>query len=302
MFFSWIASKAAGVLSSPSSFAGNHAVRLRSWAALSSGGYSSGLIICMSLIRIQTGPLRANLTEIDPDNLPTRTRAHEAFQLVGSHRNSGPWDLNPPSPEWKVRQVRDRAARWLRLGWLLPSGRGYRRGHPSFGRPEGRRLVQLRDPAGLPRRPWHGARVDLYQTGQQAAVRSQRVGRNRGRSRPTGPQTTSTSAAGRSSATIQRSSRLSWGRSVPPCSTSRNRALGPQPTSPSRSGAASFRCWARSSASACGAIVRGWFSFVPTDDYFYWCDFYGCGVSQGSVTLSQGEVTGGLVIKFSTAR
>jgi len=44
--------------------------------------------------------------------------------------------------------------------------------------------------------------------------------------------------------------------------------------------------------------VRGWFSFVPTDDYFYWCDFYGCGVSQGSVTLSQGEVTGGLVIKF----
>jgi hypothetical protein len=36
----------------------------------------------------------------------------------------------------------------------------------------------------------------------------------------------------------------------------------------------------------------------PTDDYFYWCDFYGCGVSQGSVTLSQGEVTGGLVIKF----
>ena len=44
--------------------------------------------------------------------------------------------------------------------------------------------------------------------------------------------------------------------------------------------------------------VRGWFSFVPTNDYFYWCDFYGCGVSQGSVTLSQGEATGGLVIKF----
>jgi opacity protein-like surface antigen len=44
--------------------------------------------------------------------------------------------------------------------------------------------------------------------------------------------------------------------------------------------------------------IKGWFSFVPSDDYFYWCDFYGCGVSQGSETVSQGEVTGGLVIRF----
>jgi opacity protein-like surface antigen len=44
--------------------------------------------------------------------------------------------------------------------------------------------------------------------------------------------------------------------------------------------------------------IRGWFSFVPTDDYAYWCDFYGCFAAQGSETVSQGEVGGGLVIKF----
>ena len=46
------------------------------------------------------------------------------------------------------------------------------------------------------------------------------------------------------------------------------------------------------------AHVKGWFSFVPSDDYFYWCSYYGCGVSQGSETVSQGEVSGGLIIKF----
>ena len=44
--------------------------------------------------------------------------------------------------------------------------------------------------------------------------------------------------------------------------------------------------------------IKGWFTFLPSNDYFYWCDFYGCGVSQGSVTVSQGQVTGGIVIKF----
>lgn len=44
--------------------------------------------------------------------------------------------------------------------------------------------------------------------------------------------------------------------------------------------------------------IRGWFSFVPSDDYFYWCTWYGCGASQGSETVSQGEVSGGLVIRF----
>src|SRR5262245_65868324 len=44
--------------------------------------------------------------------------------------------------------------------------------------------------------------------------------------------------------------------------------------------------------------IRGWFSFVPTDDYAYWCDFYGCFAAQGSESVSQGGVGGGLVIKF----
>jgi len=47
-----------------------------------------------------------------------------------------------------------------------------------------------------------------------------------------------------------------------------------------------------------GATGFRFFSFVPTDDYAYWCDFYGCFAAQGSETVSQGEVGGGLVIKF----
>jgi hypothetical protein len=44
--------------------------------------------------------------------------------------------------------------------------------------------------------------------------------------------------------------------------------------------------------------LRGMWSWIPSDDYGYWCDFYGCFVVQGTNTVAQGMVNGGLMIKF----
>jgi hypothetical protein len=44
--------------------------------------------------------------------------------------------------------------------------------------------------------------------------------------------------------------------------------------------------------------LRGWFSFVPSGTYGTWCGFYGCYVTEGTASVTQGEVSGGLVFKF----
>lgn len=44
--------------------------------------------------------------------------------------------------------------------------------------------------------------------------------------------------------------------------------------------------------------LRGLWFWVPSDDYGYWCDFYGCFVVQGTETVAQGLLSGGLVFKF----
>lgn len=46
------------------------------------------------------------------------------------------------------------------------------------------------------------------------------------------------------------------------------------------------------------ADMRGLWSWLPNDDYGYWCDFYGCFVVQGTNTIAQGLASGGLIIKF----
>lgn len=44
---------------------------------------------------------------------------------------------------------------------------------------------------------------------------------------------------------------------------------------------------------------RGWFSFVPNGTYAGWCTIYGyCYAAEGSSTVTQGELSGGLVITF----
>lgn len=43
---------------------------------------------------------------------------------------------------------------------------------------------------------------------------------------------------------------------------------------------------------------RGWFTFVPNGSYSGWCDFYACYAVENSSTVTQGEVSGGLVITF----
>ena len=43
---------------------------------------------------------------------------------------------------------------------------------------------------------------------------------------------------------------------------------------------------------------RGWFSFVPNGQYAAWCGYYGCYASENSSTVTQGEVSGGLVFVF----
>ncbi|HSE28908.1 MAG TPA: hypothetical protein VLA95_11835 [Gemmatimonadales bacterium] len=44
--------------------------------------------------------------------------------------------------------------------------------------------------------------------------------------------------------------------------------------------------------------MRGLWFWVPSDDYGYWCDFYGCFVVQGTETVAQGLLSGGLVFRF----
>ncbi len=47
------------------------------------------------------------------------------------------------------------------------------------------------------------------------------------------------------------------------------------------------------------ARVRGWFSFVPNGDLYAWCSVWGyCYATEGTTTVSQGEVSAGLVIAF----
>ncbi|MBP2646677.1 MAG: uncharacterized protein H6Q77_301 [Gemmatimonadetes bacterium] len=43
---------------------------------------------------------------------------------------------------------------------------------------------------------------------------------------------------------------------------------------------------------------RGWFSFVPNGQYAAWCGYYGCYAQESSSTVTQGEVSGGLVFVF----
>jgi hypothetical protein len=44
---------------------------------------------------------------------------------------------------------------------------------------------------------------------------------------------------------------------------------------------------------------RGWFTFVPNGSYSGWCTIYGyCYAAENSSTVTQGEISGGLVITF----
>lgn len=44
---------------------------------------------------------------------------------------------------------------------------------------------------------------------------------------------------------------------------------------------------------------RGWFSFVPNGNYAGWCTIYGyCYAAESSSTVTQGELSGGVVITF----
>lgn len=46
------------------------------------------------------------------------------------------------------------------------------------------------------------------------------------------------------------------------------------------------------------ATFRGWWTFVPSGQYDAWCGYYGCYAVEESATVAQGELTGGLVIRF----
>lgn len=46
------------------------------------------------------------------------------------------------------------------------------------------------------------------------------------------------------------------------------------------------------------ATFRGWWTFVPSGQYEAWCGYYGCYAAETSATVAQGELTGGLVIRF----
>ena len=46
------------------------------------------------------------------------------------------------------------------------------------------------------------------------------------------------------------------------------------------------------------ATFRGWWSFVPSGQYAAWCGYYGCYAVEESATVAQGELSGGLVIRF----
>jgi hypothetical protein len=47
------------------------------------------------------------------------------------------------------------------------------------------------------------------------------------------------------------------------------------------------------------ADIRGIFTFIPSGDYGVYCDYwYGCYAYEGTATLSQGTVSGGVVVKF----
>ncbi|HEY8197002.1 MAG TPA: hypothetical protein VIG04_08495 [Gemmatimonadales bacterium] len=44
--------------------------------------------------------------------------------------------------------------------------------------------------------------------------------------------------------------------------------------------------------------VKFWVTPVPNGVYSTWCDFYGCFVDEGTTTVTQGQVSGGLVLAF----
>jgi hypothetical protein len=44
--------------------------------------------------------------------------------------------------------------------------------------------------------------------------------------------------------------------------------------------------------------IKFWATPVPSGDYGTWCDFYGCFVSEGTAWVTQGQLSGGLVLAF----
>jgi hypothetical protein len=44
--------------------------------------------------------------------------------------------------------------------------------------------------------------------------------------------------------------------------------------------------------------IKFWATPVPSGEYGTWCDFYGCFVAEGTAWVTQGQVTGGLVLAF----
>jgi opacity protein-like surface antigen len=44
--------------------------------------------------------------------------------------------------------------------------------------------------------------------------------------------------------------------------------------------------------------LKLWVTPVPSGDYGVWCGFYACGVAEGTAWVTQGQVSGGLVLAF----
>jgi hypothetical protein len=44
--------------------------------------------------------------------------------------------------------------------------------------------------------------------------------------------------------------------------------------------------------------LKFWMTPVPSGTYGTWCDFYGCFVAEGTAWVTQGQVSGGLVLAF----
>jgi opacity protein-like surface antigen len=44
--------------------------------------------------------------------------------------------------------------------------------------------------------------------------------------------------------------------------------------------------------------IKFWATPVPSGDYGTWCDFYGCFVTEGTAWVTQGQLSGGLVLAF----
>jgi hypothetical protein len=181
----------------------------------------------------------------------------------------------PPSPEWKVRPVRDRAGR-LRVGGSYNMDFGDLHVDDSFGYGVMLNFLAAR-----------GTALELTYLRQDTKLRFDPTGQAEPATfPPTSPRTISIWAGAVSSDTTRRSGPSLTAPSASPCSISRNRG-STRPTSRRHRRRVRVDVRQRAALRPLRGHIRGWFSFVPSDDYFYWCTWYGCGASQGSETVAR---------------